>query len=257
MADDQSRLDGKVALVTGGGTGIGRAAALLFAGRGASVVVAGRRQAEIDEAAHAITAAGGKAAAITADVGDAEQVDALVKGVVAAFGRLDVAFNNAGITGTGQPIVDADEAEFDQVLATNVRGVWLAIRAEARLMIAQGGGGAIVNTSSISATGATRGLSIYAASKGALDSMVRPLALELGAAGIRVNNVSPGVTRTPLTSGIPEEWMTAIGAHAALGRVAEADEVARAAVWLCSPDASFVTGQSLLIDGGFNLAGQR
>ena len=257
MADDKSRLDGKVALVTGGGTGIGRAAAMLFAQRGASVVVAGRRQAEIDEAAHAITAAGGKAAAIAADVSDAGHVDTLVKGAVGAFGRLDIAFNNAGIYGTGKPIVDADEAEFDQVLAINVRGVWLAIRAEARAMIAQGGGGAIVNTSSIAATGATKGLSIYAASKGALDSMVRPLALELGAAGIRVNNVSPGMTRTPLTDVIPAEWITAIGAHAALGRIAEADEVARAAVWLCSPDAGFVTGQSLLVDGGFNLAGQR
>ena len=143
--------------------------------------------------------------------------------------------NNAGIYGTGKPIVDADEAEFDQVLATDVRGVWLAIAA----------------------TGATKGLSIYAASKGALDGMVRPLALELGAAGIRVNNVSPGTTRTPLTSGIPEEWITAIGADAAWGRIAEADEVARATVWLCSPDAGFVTGQNLLIDGGFNLAGQR
>jgi NAD(P)-dependent dehydrogenase (short-subunit alcohol dehydrogenase family) len=187
---------------------------------------------------------------------DAVQVETLAAGAVRAFGRLDYAVNNADIYGAGAPVVDADPAEFDQVFGTDVRGVWLLMQQEARIMVGQGGS-AIVNTSSIAATGGTKGLSIYAASKGALDSMIRPLALALGSSGIRINNVGPGMTRTPVTAGIPEEWMTAIGGHAALGRVAEAEDVARAAVWLCSPGAGFVTGRSLLVDGGFNIPGQR
>jgi NAD(P)-dependent dehydrogenase (short-subunit alcohol dehydrogenase family) len=142
-------------------------------------------------------------------------------------------------------------------MATNVRGVWLLLKHEIAAMRAAGRGGAIVNTSSIAATGGTAGLSIYAASKGALDSMIRPIALEVGGDGIRVNNVSPGVIRTPMTAGLPEGMLGAIASHAALKRVGEPGDIADVAVWLCTHEARFVTGQSLLADGGFNIAGAR
>ena len=250
------RLADRVALVTGAGTGIGRAAALAFAREGAAVVLAGRREAELHAVVREIAATDGQAAAIPTDVSDEAAVAALVRGALARFGRLDVAFNNAGMTAY-KPIEHLTAAEFDAVMATNVRGVWLLVKHEVEAMRASGRGGAIVNTSSIAATGGTAGLSAYAASKGALDAMIRAVALEVGPQGIRINNVSPGVIRTPMTAGLPDEALAPIGAHAALKRIGEPDDVGDVAVWLCTPEARFITGQSILVDGGFNIAGAR
>lgn len=249
-------LAGKVALVTGGGTGIGRAAALGFARKGATVVVAGRRKTELDAVVAEIDAFGGKAAAMPADISNGDEVAALIKGVVQRFGRLDAAFNNAAVPSAG-PIETLTAAEFDRVFATNVRGVWMLIQQEVIAMRALGHGGAIVNTSSIAGTGGNAGLSIYGASKGALDAMVRHVAIEVGGDGIRINNVSPGLTRTPMTTDFPKEMFDAVASHTVLKRVAEAEDVSDAAVWLCTDEARFVTGQNLLVDGGYNIGGMR
>lgn len=249
-------LAGKVALVTGGGTGIGRAAALSFARKGATVVVVGRRKAELDAVVSEIERDGGAGAAMIADIAEEAEVCALVKGVVSRFGRLDAAFNNAA-TSNGGPIEALTTADFDRVFATNVRGVWMLIRQEVIAMRALGAGGAIVNTSSIAATGGNFGLSIYGASKGALDAMIRHVAIEVGRDGIRINNVSPGVTRTPMIAGFPQELIDAVAAHTVLKRIAEAGEVGDVAVWLCTDEARYVTGQSILVDGGYNIAGTR
>jgi NAD(P)-dependent dehydrogenase (short-subunit alcohol dehydrogenase family) len=256
QANDAAPLAGKVALVTGGGSGIGRAAALGFARKGASVVVAGRRQAELDAVVAEIEALGGQAAAITADIAVEADVKALIDGVVARFGRLDAAFNNAGIS-SGGPIEALTSADFDQVFGINVRGVWLLIRQEVIAMRKLGNGGAIVNTSSTLGSGGNFGASVYGSSKGALDSMTRHVALEVGKDGIRINNVSPGLTRTPMTAGWPEGVFSAASNHTALKRVAESDDVGDVAVWLCTNEARFVTGQTILADGGYNIAGMR
>ena len=255
-SNNTASLAGKVALVTGGGSGIGRAAALGFARKGATVVVAGRRKAQLDMVVGEIEALGGKAAAMPADISNEGEVTALIKGLVERFGRLDAAFNNAAVS-NGGPIEALTAADFDHVFGTNVRGVWMLIQQEVIAMRTLGNGGAIVNTSSIAATGGNAGLSIYGASKGALDAMIRHVAIEVGGNGIRINNVSPGLTRTPMTVDYPNEMFDAVAAHTVLKRVAEADDVGDAAVWLCTDEARFVTGQNILVDGGYNIAGMR
>jgi len=250
------RLAGKVVLVTGAGSGIGAAAALAYALEGARVVLAGRREAELNAVALQIERTRGAAAVVPTDVSDAASVSGLLKLIVERFGRLDAAFNNAGTTAYA-PIEQCTAEDFDRVMATNVRGVWLLIKHEVEVMRAQGRGGAIVNTSSIAATGGTAGLSIYAASKGALDAMIRSVALEVGGQGIRINNISPGVTHTPMTAGLPAAAVSQFAAHAALKRVGEPEDISGVAVWLCTDEARFITGQSIVVDGGFNIAGAR
>ena len=251
-----ARLTGRVVLVTGAGSGIGRAAAFAFARAGATVALAGRRETPLQEVARKIITNGGQAAAFPVDLIDPVAASALPDAVVARFGRLDAAFNNAG-AGAYAPMEQLTVDDFDRVMATNVRAVWLLVKNEVAAMRAGGRGGAIVNTSSIAATGGTAGLSIYAASKGALDAMIRAIAVEVGVHGIRINNVSPGVIRTPMTEPLPEEVLSSFAAHAALKRVGEPEDVGDVAVWLCGDEARYITGQSVLVDGGFNIAGLR
>jgi NAD(P)-dependent dehydrogenase (short-subunit alcohol dehydrogenase family) len=255
-SNNTASLAGKVALVTGGGSGIGRAAALGFARKGATVVVAGRSKTALDAVVGEIDTLGGRARAMSADISDEGEVTALIKGVIERFGRLDAAFNNAAVS-NGGPIDALTTADFDRVFATNVRGVWMLIQQEVIAMRALGNGGAIVNTSSVAATGGNAGLSIYGASKGALDAMIRHVAIEVGSDGIRINNVSPGLTRTPMTADLPKEMFDAVAAHTVLKRIAEAEDVSDVAVWLCTNEARFVTGQNILVDGGYNIGGLR
>ena len=251
------RLQGKVALVTGAGTGIGRAAALTFSAQGAAVVLAGRRVPELQAVADRIAETGGTALVLPTDVSDEASVQALVDGTVQHFGRLDAAFNNAGLMGPFEPITALTTDDFDTVIGTNLRGVWLLVKYEVQAMLRQGQGGAIVNTSSFLAQGASAGASVYSASKAALDAMIRAVALEVGSAGIRINNVRPGVIRTPMLMATGQALLTPLAAHAALGRLGEPEDIGDVVAWLCTDEARFVTAQSLLVDGGFTIAGLR
>lgn len=249
------RLAGKVVLVTGAGSGIGKAAAMQFAREGAAVALAGRREKPLADVANAIEQAGGVALAIPTDIADEGAVQALVAQVEGRLGPLDAAFNNAGVLGAYKPIVELTADDFDLVVGTNLRGVWLLARAEIQAMIASGRRGSIVNTSSFVAEAATPGTSAYAASKAGLNALARALALEVGPLGIRVNNVAPGVIRTPMSAGLGDDLYQALAKHSALQRLGEPEDVAGVAVWLCSEEARFVTGQTILSDGGFAIPG--
>lgn len=251
-----STLSGKIALVTGAGSGIGRSAALGFAARGATVVLAARREPELRRLANDIEKLGGVAEVLPTDLRHADAAERLVAAITAKFGRLDIAFNNAGISSYG-PIEQLGLADFDQVMSVNLRGVWLLLKHEIAAMRAAGHGGAIVNTSSIAAMGGTAGLSIYAASKAGVEAMTRVLALETGPDGVRINSICPGMTLTPMNEGMPEPMLTAVASHTALKRLAQPEDISDVAVWLCGEEARYVTGQSILVDGGFNIAGLR
>lgn len=191
------------------------------------------------------------------DVSQAEDAGRIIGATMKHFGGLDCLFNNAGIQGKGGPIVDMDEAAFDELIAINLKGPWLMMRAALRVMLAAGRGGAIVNTSSFLSTAATVGTSGYSASKAGLDAMIRAIALEAGPHGIRVNNVNPGVIDTPMLRAHGDEIVPPLAARAALGRVGTPEDIADVAVWLCTEEARFITGQSLLVDGGFTIPGPR
>lgn len=250
---------GRTVLITGGGSGMGRAAALRLGRDGANVVVAGRRATELDGVAETIRAKGGVALAIPTDVSDEQQVQALVARTVEAFGALHMAWNNAGTLGAFVPFQDMSLAEFDVVTATNLRGVFACMKYEVQAMLKAGAGGAIVNTSSWTAHGAMPGLAGYAAGKAALDALMRTAAVELGAHGIRINNVSPGIIATPMASGVLASATAALPfeKQTPLQRIGQPEDVGDVVAWLLSDDARFVTGQSLLVDGGFTLGGLR
>jgi NAD(P)-dependent dehydrogenase (short-subunit alcohol dehydrogenase family) len=256
-AQDTLKLAGKVALVTGAGSGIGAAAALAFASAGARVALVGRRAEALEQTAQAIGDAGGQAAIYAADISVAAEVERMISGVMHQFGRLDCAFNNAGVQGAFAPIAEMHEAEFDEVVAINMKGVWLCLKYELQAMLRAGTEGAIVNTSSFLSTAAVAGSSAYSASKAGLDAMVRAVALEVGMAGIRVNNISPGVIDTPMFAKTGAAVREPMQRHAALGRLGTPEDIASAALWLCSDEARFITGQSVLVDGGFTIAGPR
>ena len=255
--DNHRRLEGQVVVVTGAGTGIGEAAARAFASNGARVVLVGRREQPLQANAEAVRAEGGEAMVVTGDVSQADDAERIIGATVERFGRLDCLFNNAGIQGRGGPIVDMEEAAFDELIAINLKGPWLMTRAALRVMVAAGRGGAIVNTSSFLSTAATVGTSAYSASKAGLDAMIRAVALEAGPHGIRVNNINPGVIDTPMLRAHGDEIIPPLAARAALGRVGTPEDIADVAVWLCTEEARFITGQSLLVDGGFTIPGPR
>ena len=247
-------LTGRVALVTGAASGIGRATALAFAAAGARVVASTGTNVEGgQETVRQIRDAGGDAAFVRADVSRADQVEALVAVTVGTYGRLDCAVNNAGITGPTLRLADMDDDEWQRVIDVNLTGVWFCLKHEIRQMLTHGGG-AIVNVSSVAGLVGSRINPAYCASKHGVVGLTRKAAIDYAAAGIRVNAVCPGLVDTPmldrLHGGDPAR-RAAMVALEPVGRVADPEEIAAAIVWLCSPAASFVTGIAMPVDGGF------
>ncbi len=249
------RFRDKVALVTGGGSGLGRAAVGAFAAEGAAVAVVDRKGDSAVEAAAEIQGAGGRAVAIEADVGLAADATRMVAETVEAFGRLDIAVANAGIGGRGS-VLDMDVAMFELVMRVNVTGVFLTGQAAARQMVAQGGGGAIVATASISGQRAGWGRVAYGTSKGGVIQLVKQMAMELAEHGIRVNAVGPGPVDTPLTRiGHSDATRAAYKTAIPLARYGMTEEMADAMLFLASEQASYITGHTLNVDGGYVAAG--
>jgi NAD(P)-dependent dehydrogenase (short-subunit alcohol dehydrogenase family) len=251
-----AELEGKVALVTGGTSGIGRHAAVLFAKAGAKVVVAGRREPEGKETTDLIRAAGGDGLFVKVDVSKASEVDSLIRSTVEKFGRLDVAFNNAGIEGVWASIIRQSEEDWDRTIDINLKGVWLCLKYEIRQMLKQGGGGAIVNMASIAGQMGLAGAAAYCASKHGVIGLTKAAALEVARNKIRINAVCPAVIETPMADRLysdPAVHKFVLGFHP-IGRFGTPEEIAEAVLWMCSDRASFMTGQSLVLDGGF-LAG--
>ena len=244
---------GKIALVTGGSSGIGRATALAFAAHGASVVVASRRAEESQETVRQIVAAGGRAIFVRTDVAQAAQVEALVARTVAEYGALDFAFNNAGIEGTAfVPVQHYKEDEWDAVMDTNVKGVFLSMKYELPHIVARKG--AIVNMASVAGLKGSRIGAAYVASKHAVVGLTKAAAVEYADKGVRINAVAPAVIHTPMAERAffqdPAIEARVTAMHP-MGRIGQPEEVAQAVLWLCSKGASFTTGHTLPVDGGY------
>ncbi len=250
---DRKLFDGKVAIVTGASRGIGAAAARAFADAGASVVLAARTAQAIAAIAGEINAAGGSALAVPADVTDPASVERLVEKTLAAFGRLDAAFNNAGAGQMPKPLADISFEDFEAGLRANLYGAFLGMKYEIPAMLAAGGG-SIVNMSSTAGLQGAPGMGPYSAAKHGVVALTKSAALDYSRSNIRVNALAPGPTVNEQMSRLPEDRLQQIARFIPLGRLGRTEEVARAAVWLCSDDASFITGAVLSIDGG-RLAG--
>ena len=245
---------GKVAIVTGGSSGIGRATAIAFAREGVKVVVASRRIKEGEETVQLVKQAGSEGFFIRTDVAKAADVRAMVEKTVATYGRLDYAFNNAGvIEQTPGPLVEQSEETFGRIMDINVKGVWLSMKYEIPEMLKHGGG-AIVNMSSVAGVVGFPGMGIYVASKHAVVGLTKAAAVEYSKSGVRVNAVNPAAIETEMLAHFVAdnaEVRAQMAAAHPIGRTGRPEEIADAVIWLCSDKASFVTGHALLVDGGY------
>lgn len=246
------QLDGKIALITGGSSGIGRETAVLFAQHGASLAIADLNPDGGQDTVQLIREAGGTAVFIQTDVAQAAQVENMVNEVMREYGRLDIAFNNAGIEGAPVRTMDVIEAEFDQILAVNAKGVWLCLKYEIQQMLRQGSG-SIINTASVAGLIGAHSMSAYAASKHAVVGLTRTAAVEYARKGIRINAVCPAIIRTAMVeraiAQLPQLEHGAIQNNPSR-RLGNPNEVAQAVLWLASDASSFTTGATLTVDGG-------
>lgn len=247
-----ARLEGKIALITGGSSGLGRATAFAAAREGGAVVVAARRAGETEETARRIRESGGRATAVVADVSDERQVEALVATAVRTYGRLDVAFNNAGVFPPEGPLHEMDATIWDSIVDLNLKGIWLCMKHEIPRMLAQGAG-SIVNMSSSAGLVGWKDAPIYTASKWGVLGLTRSAALQYAPAGIRINAVCPAFTRIEMFAAIAAadpEVEERMRSTIPLGRLGTMEEIAEAVVWLASDAASFCVGHGLALDGG-------
>ena len=250
-------LAGKVAIITGAASGIGRAASLGFAREDARVIAADVSEEGGSQTVRLVRDQGGTAEFTVCDVAKAADADALIAAAVKHYGRLDCAFNNAGIAGTQTRTADYSEEEWDRIMAVNLKGVWLCMRAEIRQFLAQRSPGAIVNTASAAGLVASHSMPAYTAAKHGVVGLTKCAAVEYARVGIRVNDVCPGVVDTPLVEGMvagKPKLAERLDQVEPVGRKARPQEIAEAVVWLCSDAASFVTGASMSVDGGLTAA---
>jgi NAD(P)-dependent dehydrogenase (short-subunit alcohol dehydrogenase family) len=253
MSTPAKKNSGKVAFITGASSGIGRATALAFAREGTSVTVVDVSADGGRETAHLIEAAGGRALFVACDVSKDRDVGSALGKTIETFGRIDYAFNNAGIEGEQGATAECTEANWDRVIAINLKGIWLCMKHEIPLMLKQGGG-AIVNCSSIAGLVGFPGIPAYVAAKHGVVGLTRTAALELAKSNIRVNAVCPGVIQTPMIERFTHgeaQIQKQLVAGEPIGRVGKPEEIAAAVLWLCSDAASFVTGQPIAVDGGW------
>jgi NAD(P)-dependent dehydrogenase (short-subunit alcohol dehydrogenase family) len=244
----------KVAIVTGGSSGIGRATAIALAKEGAKIVVAARRSKEGNETVQLVKETGSDGIFVNTDVANEASVKSLIEKTIDSYHRLDYAFNNAGIEQTMAPLTEQKVEEFDQIMNVNVRGVWLSMKYEIPEMIKNGvGGGAIVNNSSVAGIVGFPQMAIYIASKHAVLGLTKSAALEYAKSGIRINAIAPGGVKTEMANRVAEDnpqFLETLTSMHPIGRLANPEEIANAVVWLLSNRASFVLGHTLLVDGG-------
>lgn len=245
------QLDGKVALITGGSSGIGRATVIAFAQKGAKVVVAARRTPEGEETVRLAKEAGGDALFVQTDVTKAAEVEALIDKTLQTYGRLDCAFNNAG-SAKPNSITEMSEQDWDFDLAVNLKAVWLSMKYEIPAIL-KAGAGSIINMASQGALLGVPNYASYTTAKGGVTALTRTAAMEYAQQKIRVNSVSPGIIKTDIWTNTPPGLLEELSASIPVKRLGEAEDVAQAVVWLCSDAASFITGQNLVIDGGYTV----